>query len=134
MIFDYFFLMFYNRSLKSSLPEIPRHVASFLFGLFININLIEVSVFLAIFLGIPGILPYDNKTIAYLSTPVIAIIIFIIYNKRRIEAIKLKFSKDEFQPMRKKLNIVFTLYIVLTILIGPILAYCNPGNLPSIYY
>ena len=132
MIFDYFFLMFYNRGLKSSLPEIPRHVASFLFGLFININLIEVSAFLAI-LGIPGILPYDNKTIAYMSTPIIAIILFLIYNKNRIEAVKIKFSKDEFKPMKKKLNVVFTLYIILTIIAIPILAYCNPGNLPSIY-
>ena len=71
MIFDYFFLKFYNFSLKSSLPEIPRHVASFLFGLFINLNLVEISAFLAKLDILPFIYPIDDKTIAFLSTPII---------------------------------------------------------------
>ena len=131
MIFDYFFLKFYNRSLKSSLKEQPRHLASLLFGLFINFNIVEISMVLAKLDILPFIYPFDDKTIAYMSTPVLAVIVFFIYKKSRIEEIKIKFSKEEFKHMKRKLNIVFTLYIVFTILALFIILFWKANYLPT---
>ena len=129
MIFDYFFLKFYNGILKSSL-DFPRFGASLTFGLLVNLNIFETSMVLAKLDILPFIYP-DNKPILYISTPVIAAILFLLYNKNRIEAIKLKFSKDELKPMKRKLNIAFILYIVLSIVSVFILAWWKPGYLPT---
>ena len=129
MIFDYFFLKFYNGILKSSL-DFPRFGASLTFGLLVNVNIVEISIVLAKLDILPFLYP-DNKPILYISTPIIATVIFLGYNKNRIEAIKLKFTKDELKPMKRKLNIAFTLYIVLSILAIFILAWWKPGYLPS---
>ncbi len=128
MIFDYFFLKFYNGILKSSIPEHPRFYTSLVFGLFTNFTIFEVSGILSKLDILPFL--YHNKTIAWISTPIIVTIVFLIYNKNRIEAIKLKFTKEEFKPKKKKFNIIFVLYIVLTILAAFILPLYKPGYLP----
>ena len=129
MIFDYFFFKFYQGILKSSVPELPRFGASLVFGLLINLSVFEISMVLAKLDILPFIYP-DNKTIQYLSTPFVVAIVFLIYNNSRIDAIKLKFAEDEFKPMKRKLNIAFTLWIVLTILVIFIIPWWKPGYLP----
>jgi len=129
MIFDYFFFKFYNGILKSSL-DFPRFGASLTFGLLVNVNIFEINMVLAKLDIFPFIYP-DNKPILYMSTPIIAAVIFLLYNKNRIEAIKSKFSKDEFKPMKRKLNFAFVLYLVLSILAVYIIAWWKPGYLPK---
>ena len=128
MIFDYFFIKFYNGILKSSVPEYPRFGAGFFFGLFINLNIIAISGVLSKLDILPFI--YSNKIIATISTPVLVVIVFLIYNKSRVENIKSKFAKDEFRPQKKKINIIFVLYVVLSILANCILPWWKPGYLP----
>ena len=128
MIFDYFFFKFYNGILKSSVPEFPRFGASFFFGLFINLNIFEISGVLSKLDILPFI--YNNKTIAWISTPIMVVITLLIYNKSRFETIKLKFSEEDFRPKKKKLNIIFILYIVLTILLFFTLPWWKSGYLP----
>jgi len=127
MIFDYFFLKFYNGILKSSAPEWPRFGASLFFGLFINLNLLIVNGILSKLDILPFL--YNDKTIAYMSTPIIATIIFLVYNKSKIDAIKLKFSAEEFKSKKKKLNVVFVFYLVFSILANLILVWYKPGYL-----
>ena len=132
MIFDYFFFKLYNHYLNSKVPEYPRFLASTTFGLFLNFNLLDINTILAKSDILPFIYHFDDKIFAYLSTPVIATILFLIYNKNRIEVLKLKFAEEEFNPRKKKLNIIFALYIVLTILSFFVLPWWKPGYMPTI--
>jgi hypothetical protein len=130
MIFDYFFFKFYKGILKSSVPEFPRFGASLFFGLHISLNILMLSAILA---KLDILQCIYNKTIAYMSTPVIAAVIFLVYNNTRIEVIKLKFAEDAFQPKKKKLNIIFVLYVVFTSLSIYLVAFWKPGYLPSFF-
>ena len=67
---------------------------------------------------------------AGIATIIIAAIVFIIYKKSRIEAIKLKFAEDKFKPKKKVWNIMFILYLVFTIVAFFALAFYKPGYLP----
>jgi len=127
MIFDFFFLKFYNGILKSSIPETPRFGASFFFGLFINVNILLLNMLLSKL----NILPYVyNKMVTTICLFIIVSILFLIYKKSRIEAIKLNFSEENFKSKKKKWNVIFTLYVVFTILAVFILPFYKPGYLP----
>ena len=117
MIFDYFFLKFYKGILKSSIPEFPRFMASVLFGLFINLNLFVVSGTLDKL----DILPFlYSKTSITIQLCILVLFIYLRYNKNRIKLIKSKFvtftTDEEFFFKKNKLNAVFILYLVVTIL------------------
>ena len=126
MIFDYFFLKFYNGCLKSGAPEFPRFGASCAFGLLLNLNILITNTLLEKFEIVPFLF---NKTTATIGTFVLTAIFFIIYNNSRIEAIKLRFSAEDFQPKKKKLNILFVLYIVITALAMFLVPLWEPGCL-----
>jgi len=126
MIFDYFFFKFYKIILKSGIPEFPRFYASLLLGGLINLNLLIFNTLLEKFDRVTYL--FDN-IIAGISLSLIVAFIFIIYNNSRIEAIKLRFSAEEFQPKKKKLNILFVLYIVLTALAMFLVPLWEPGCL-----
>jgi len=134
MIFDYFFLKFYKGILKSSIPELPRFMASVLFGLFINLNLFVVSGTLDKL----DILPFlYSKTSIVIQLCIFVIFIYLRYNKNRIGLIKSKFATfttdDEFFFKKNKLNVVFILYVVVSILtLFLVGAFFKPGYLPTI--
>jgi len=128
MIFDYFFYKLYNIILKSGIPEFPRFYASIAFGLLINLNLFMVDTILSKQDVLSSI--YNNNTVCYISTPVIAAIVFFVYNNRKIKMIKIKFAKDEFKYKKKKLDVVFILYAAFSLLFNLILACYKPGYIP----
>ena len=135
MIFDYFFLKFYKGILKSSIPELPRFMASVLFGLFIHLNLFLISGILAKLDILPFL--YSSNTLIIIQLVIIIFLIYLRYNKNRIEVIKLRFATfvtdDEFFLRKKKLNIAFILYLVVTILsLFLVGAFFKPGYLPKI--
>jgi len=132
MIFDYFFLKFYKGILKSSIPEFPRFVTSVLFGLFINLNLLIIS---AIFAKLDILLFLYSKTSAIIQLCILIIFFYFRYNKNRIALIKSKYATfttdDEFFLRKKKLNIVFILYVVVTIISIFLVPFFKPGYLPT---
>ena len=131
MIFDYFFLKFYNYYANSKVREFSRFYASITFGLFINFNVIEISMILAKLDILPFIYPLDDKKISGVSTLILATILFLLYNKKRIESTKSKFSEDKYKSCKKNLNLAFSLYIVLTILAFFIMIFWKPNYLPT---
>jgi len=118
MIFDYFFLKFYKGILKSSIPELPRFMASVLFGLFIHLNLFLISGTLAKLDILPFL--YSSNTLIIIQLVIIIFLIYLRYNKNRIALIKSEFvtftTDEEFFFKKNKLNVAFILYVVLTIL------------------
>ena len=134
MIFDYFFLKFYKGILKSSIPEFPRFMASWIFGIFINMNLFVVSGTLAKLDILP--LLYSKISIT-IQLFILVLFIYLRYNKNRIELIKSRFvtftTDDEFFFKKNKLNVVFILYLVVSILtLFLVGAFFKPGYLPTI--
>ena len=125
MIFDYFFFKIYNAVLKSH-PEAPRFMASMLLGACISVNIFVTEIMLCK-LDILSSSMYHNKIIQWISTPIIIIIVFFIYKKSRIEAIKLKFSEDRFIRKKKELSIIFVLYLVFTFLTLVTTPFYKPG-------
>jgi Ca2+/Na+ antiporter len=126
MIFDYFFLKFYNRIIKSDIGA-PRFYASVLLGGLINLNLMLISGILSKL----DILPFMyNKAKVIIFFSITTAIVFFIYNKNRMESIKLKFSEDSFKVKKKKWNIIFILYIVVTFLTLFAISWYKPGYLP----
>ena len=130
MIFDYFFFKFYNWILKTSIPEYPGFMASCFLGGIIMINMIMLNVLLAKL----DILPFMYNEIIYIiGLTVTVAIVFLIYNKSRIEVIKSKFAEDEFKPKKRTFNIIFVLFLVLTILAIFIVPSYKPGYLPTFF-
>jgi len=134
MIFDYFFLKFYKGILKSSIPEFPRFMASFLFGLFIHLNLFVIDTMLAKFNIMPSLY---SKTTIIIQLLILVIFIYVRYNKNKIEVIKSRFAtfvtEDEFFLKKRKLNIAFILYVIVTILSIFIIPWFKPGYLPKMF-
>jgi len=134
MIFDYFFLKFYKGILKSSIPEFPRFVTSWIFGIFINLNLLILSCLLAK----SDILPFlYSKTSITIQLFVLVLFIYLRYNKNRIALIKSKYATfttdDEFFLRKKKFNIAFILYVIATILSIFVVPWIKPGYLPELF-
>ena len=127
VVFDYFFLKLYNRIIKSDIG-FPRFYASVLLGGIININIILINTLLSKLDTLPYLF---NKTKIILCLIIIAIIIFFRYNKNRIETINLRFIDDYFSSKKKVLNIIFILYLMLTIIASLILPLWKPGYLPK---
>ena len=75
---------------------------------------------------------FNNYTIV-ISIIIMIVVVSLIYNNIRIEAIKLKFASDEFKPRKKILNIAFVLYLVLTYILVFLVASYKPGYCPTIF-
>ena len=130
MIFDYFFIKFYNGMLKSTIPEFPRFYASFLFGVLIVINLMTIDTIVCKL----DILPFVfNKPISIVCHLVITSIIYFRYKNSMVNALKFKFSDEAFKPKKETLNVMFVLFIVLTILAMFIVPLYKPGYLPKMF-
>jgi len=56
----------------------------------------------------------------------------MVYSNSRIEAIKNKFEAEDFYYKKKKLNIIFVLFLVFTILAMFLVPLYKPGYLPKI--
>ena len=129
MIIDYFYLKFYNGILKSSIPEFPRFMASLFFGCIVNIDILHINALLAKLDIMPYIL---DKTSILIGSIVISTLFFLRYNNTRFEAIRFRFTSSEFKPKKRKLNIFFILWLVITILASFLLPLYKPGYLPKL--
>ena len=127
MIFDYFFLKFYNGIMRNSIG-VPRFYASLVFGCIINVNILIIDTLLAKLDILPSL--YDNTLIGT-GLVVLTALFFFRYTKSRMEAITAKFAEDDFQPKKKELNIMFVLFIVFTVLSAFIIPLYKPGYLPK---
>ena len=129
MIIDYFYLKFYNGILKSSIPEFPRFMASFVFGVLLSVNMLTLNALLAKI----DILPYlFDKSTSIGSLIIIVVIIYLRYKKSRTEAIILLFSAEEFKTKKKIFNIIFILWVTLSMPAVILVAFYKPGYLPKL--
>lgn len=129
MIFDYFFLKLYNRIIKSDIG-LPRFCASVLLGGVFFLNIMTIECLLAKLDILPAI--FVNKTTTIIGGIIVTAIMYFIYNKNRIETIKLKVTKDDFKSKKKMLDIVFVSVIILTFIAMIFVPLYKPGYLPKI--
>jgi len=127
MIFDYFFFKLYKIILKSGIPEFPRFYSSLLLGVLMILNLLIANTILEKFEIVSFM--FNNNITAHISFFLIVSFNYFRYNNSRMEALKLRFSAEEFQPKKKKLNILFVLYIVITALAMFLVPLWEPGCL-----
>jgi len=130
MIFDYFFLKLYNGVIKAQMP-FPRFGASLVLGgsivfYFMIINGLSAKIDI-----IPFVF-FNNYTIV-ISIIIMIVVVSLIYNNIRIEAIKLKFASDEYKPRKRILNVAFVLYLVFIYIFVILVASYKPGYCPTIF-
>jgi hypothetical protein len=125
MVFDYFFLKFYNWVSKYD-PEFSKLAASAFLGSLISLNLLVINGLLSKL----GILPFIfDKVIGAISIVILTAFIFLRFDKNRIEDVKLRFSSEKLKSKKRVLNVIFASYVVLTVLALFFGALYRPGYL-----